>query len=108
MQIAYQLSVVVAETLCKRADLLQDGTYGRPKRLGDALSEAFLRELLAGHLGNLPPRDSTASWGRDWPAARSMLAVVLGLYLSSQNGCVYPISLSVRRISSMAVYVGST
>jgi hypothetical protein len=32
-----QFALVVADTLCERADLLQDRSEGRPKRLGDVL-----------------------------------------------------------------------
>ena len=37
-----QLALVVADTLCERADLLEDGSRSRPKRLRDVLYSSLV------------------------------------------------------------------
>jgi hypothetical protein len=59
-----QLTIILADTLRQRADRLQDGPKGRPQRLRGMCSGALLWKLLAGHLGNLAPKDLTAP--RTW------------------------------------------
>ena len=58
-----KLAVVVADALCQRADLLEDGPRAGRSASG-MCSEARLWKLLAGHLGKRAPKDLTAP--RTW------------------------------------------
>jgi hypothetical protein len=49
-----QLALVVADTLCERADLLEDGSKSRPKRLRDVLCSSLV-EASGRALGQASP-----------------------------------------------------
>jgi hypothetical protein len=64
-----QLAIVLADTLCQRAYLCSKMVPKASKSASGMCWGALLWKLLAGHLGNLPPKDLTAPRTLGSPAA---------------------------------------